>query len=1203
MPYGMRYGRYSSGSESDNIKKSKANKRFDCEETRELTYRYNSEFKFKSTTGSQPKHSDEYDRQRAQGKRPYRRESRDSDTESDNRQSIRGQYSRNHDAERKMDERRFGKEEKRRESSIERGPPGSENVYYGQKTHPSGGDEILSHELDTYSRGRGKRFDDEPYPGFNQRGRGDRFDYGKGSDPRGRGRRFDNEPGAGFHQRGRGDRFGAERGYDSYHRDGGFPPRGRGGEFCSTRGQPSYREGRGGRGGKGAAAVMNIEYNKRFEFLTNCFKVDSTNAGRVWVYRVEMDFGTRYDDSTRKTSFDHVRRRKILFEFLRCLRKLDGHKFAYDGDRKLVTQPALLAPDSWWTYNMRTHRVERNSAGSSTRASSRSETPKKCPDDLDERLRRAFTATKVRGKIDIELHYEDSWDLHNITNRQVSREEMHVLDIIFKESQMDRSASYGRGFYVNKQDYLRPVPPAQPQLLWYGSVSTINCHVLDGNVSTLNTQQPCQSLLTVNSSSIWAFDYGSLQDWIRTMSGGQNCFDFTTLTAKSQDFHAKQLWFKEKCRGLSFESNHCKIPGRDSRRIHKIYGLYHLSADEHVFEVNGQEMSVTQYMKDKWNVRLRYPQAPLVQLMPERKKSYLPFELLYITRQKIRGKLTDQLKKLQCQKMVMSPDDRYNEVKRVVRDIWGDNPVFKWFGIEMSTEFLKTWGTVLEPPIIEYLALDGVTPLFSTPGVTRNGEWTDQGGFFLPQKVMDWVYIDCVGPNSNTSLEDFCQNLAGWASKCGMAICPRPRRVYRYQDRRAYRPTETTLKKTEMKRISEELQEAVKREYPLDFIIAGIQFKPSMDRAAGKECLDAICPSSFIVLDTYKKKNNNETYFRNVLRKINMKRQGINHIVARQVRNVKAAFYQFSLGTMQACIMGADLTHPSVDCRINNERYKAPSYAGLVCSFDEYGTRFLHSVRAQEAGSDIIQDFREMLIEVLDLRCRKLEKQQWPKCIVYLRDGVSDGDVNAMVAKEVDEIDAAYRSRSLPEPKLLVLCVKKRHETRFFPTNHASQPMANLPAGTIVVDNLATLLPFPNFFLLSHRGIKGTSHPTKYVLVRDDLKELIPELKALSPEEYLRRVAALCFEFCHQYGRCDKSVSLPAAVAYAHLLADRVRDFVHPLLERILQVGSRTSANQPNLIANLQDDSHSPSVLPTVIAKMNDQFRTVVSNIRPMFYT
>jgi hypothetical protein len=70
-----------------------------------------------------------------------------------------------------------------------------------------------------------------------------------------------------------------------------------------------------------------------------------------------------------------------------------------------------------------------------------------------------------------------------------------------------------------------------------------------------------------------------------------------------------------------------------------------------------------------------------------------------------------------------------------------------------------------------------------------------------------------------------------------------------------------------------------------------------------------------------------------------------------------------------------------------------------------------------------------------------------------------------------------------------------------------------------------------DFFLLSHAGLKGTSKPSYYRVLRDEARMNVDDLQQFT------------FYLCHNYSRCTRSVSVVPAVYYSHLAAKRAQIF------------------------------------------------------------
>lgn len=219
----------------------------------------------------------------------------------------------------------------------------------------------------------------------------------------------------------------------------------------------------------------------------------------------------------------------------------------------------------------------------------------------------------------------------------------------------------------------------------------------------------------------------------------------------------------------------------------------------------------------------------------------------------------------------------------------------------------------------------------------------------------------------------------------------------------------------------------------------------------------------------------------------------------------------------------------------------------------------------------------------------------FPKKIIYLRDGVSDTGADAVVNGEVRAINDVYSAVGQPLPKILAIAVRRAHQTRFFPTN-MSDPRTNMPPGTLVFDNLSMPLPYPNFYLLTHAGIKGTSHPARYVVLRDEFKDTVVRK---TDRERLEFYAHLIFQLAHLYGRCQRSVSVPAPVYYATLLAERGRAHISEICRSAFGIGlfSDTESNASAPKITMQADQSEKFCMD-----MNKRLKDVEAGASPMFY-
>jgi len=147
-----------------------------------------------------------------------------------------------------------------------------------------------------------------------------------------------------------------------------------------------------------------------------------------------------------------------------------------------------------------------------------------------------------------------------------------------------------------------------------------------------------------------------------------------------------------------------------------------------------------------------------------------------------------------------------------------------------------------------------------------------------------------------------------------------------------------------------------------------------------------------------------------------------------------------------------------------------------------------------------------------------------PERILFYRDGVGLSQFAIIQEREISAIRRACRrvGGDTYSPKLVFVVVQKRNHCRIF--SMQGNRVDNAQPGTVVDKEITTAAQF-DFYMCSHFGLKGTSRPTHYHVLCDDL--------ALRSDDLQR----FTFDLCHLYARCTKIVSSPAPTYYAHLAA------------------------------------------------------------------
>jgi eukaryotic translation initiation factor 2C len=134
------------------------------------------------------------------------------------------------------------------------------------------------------------------------------------------------------------------------------------------------------------------------------------------------------------------------------------------------------------------------------------------------------------------------------------------------------------------------------------------------------------------------------------------------------------------------------------------------------------------------------------------------------------------------------------------------------------------------------------------------------------------------------------------------------------------------------------------------------------------------------------------------------------------------------------------------------------------------------------------------------------------------------------------------------QPKLTVVICGKRHHTRFYPTEekHADRDGNPLP-GTVVDRGITAVYDF-DFYLQAHGGLVGTTRPTHYYVICNEMDLRSDDLQSLTNN------------VSYTFARATKAVSLVSPAYYADLACERGRCYLHKLLQGISASGT-TSAS------------------------------------------
>ena len=273
-------------------------------------------------------------------------------------------------------------------------------------------------------------------------------------------------------------------------------------------------------------------------------------------------------------------------------------------------------------------------------------------------------------------------------------------------------------------------------------------------------------------------------------------------------------------------------------------------------------------------------------------------------------------------------------------------------------------------------------------------------------------------------------------------------------------------------------------------------------------------------------------YLQNVMLKINTKMGGTNHTLVSRAPTTGAKFQDppnslswiFDRPTM---LVGIDLSRePGTD---------RESMVAVVASMDGRASQYHAFLSAQSSRDEMVRGLEAEMQKAFE--AFKARNRVMPSHVIVYRDGVSDGQFDAVIREELPGIKnaIAYMGCSEEDVKVSIIICQKRHHTRivYKETTPEGTTIIN-PCPGLVVDatggaNSISSATINEFYLNSHAAIQGTSKPCKYSLIYDDIGFKTSELELLT------------YWLCALYCRANKTVSYATPAYYAHWASQRCR--------------------------------------------------------------
>uniref|UniRef100_A0A8C7P0V6 Protein argonaute-1 n=1 Tax=Oncorhynchus mykiss TaxID=8022 RepID=A0A8C7P0V6_ONCMY len=361
-------------------------------------------------------------------------------------------------------------------------------------------------------------------------------------------------------------------------------------------------------------------------------------------------------------------------------------------------------------------------------------------------------------KVSIRFLATVSWRLLQETlvsgRLQVPLDSVQALDVAMRHLASMRYTPVGRSFFSPPEGYYHPLGGGRE--VWFGFHQSVRPAMwkmmlnIDVSATAFYKAQPVIEFMCE------VLDIRNIDEQPKTLTDSQ------------------RVRFTKEIKGLKVEVTHCG----QMKRKYRVCNVTRRPASHQTFPLqleSGQtvECTVAQYFKQKYNLQLKYPHLPCLQVGQEQKHTYLPLEVCNIVAgQRCIKKLTDNQTSTMIKATARSAPDRQEEISRLMKNAnFNLDPYIQEFGIKVKDEMAEVTGRVLPAPILQY---GGRNRAIATP---NQGVWDMRGKqFYNGIEIKVWA-IACFAPQKQCReevLKNFTDQLRKISKDAGMPIQGQP---------------------------------------------------------------------------------------------------------------------------------------------------------------------------------------------------------------------------------------------------------------------------------------------------------------------------------------------------------------------------------------------------------------------------------------------
>ncbi|XWS74255.1 hypothetical protein CRYUN_Cryun02cG0199900 [Craigia yunnanensis] len=819
---------------------------------------------------------------------------------------------------------------------------------------------------------------------------------------------------------------------------------------------------------------------QKISLLTNHFKV---NVGSVDGHFYHYSVSLSYEDG-RPVDGKGVGRKVIDRVHDTYSSDLDGKDFAYDGEKSLFTVGALPSNKHEFTVVLDDVTSNRNNGNASPDGHG-------SPNEHDrKRLRRLYQSKTFR----VEISFAAKIPMQAIQNAlrgqetENSQEALRVLDIILRQHAAKQGCLLVRqSFFQNNPDNFTDIG---------GGV--LGCR---GFHSSFRTTQGGLSL-NIDVSTTMIIRPGPVVDFLLA---NQNARDPDSLDWTKAKRALKNLRIK-----VSPSNQEYKITGLSDQFCEdQLFCLKQKSMKNENGEAETLEITVYDYFVNHRNIQLRYSaRMPCINVGKPKRPTYIPVELCsLVSLQRYTKALSTFQRASLVEKSRQKPQERMSVLSNALQSSnYGAEPMLRSCGVSISSNFTQVEGRVLSAPRLKVGNGEDFFP--------RNGRWNFNNKKFVePTRIERWAVVNF---SARCDINSLVRDLIRCGEMKGIRIDP-PFDVFQEMNQNRRAPPVVRVEK-----MFEEIQS--KLPGAPQFLLCLLPDRKNSDLYGPWKRKNL---AEFGIINQCMAPTRvNDQYLTNLLLKINAKLGGLNSMLAiEQTPSIPV------VSKVPTIILGMDVSHGSPG------QSDVPSIAAVVSSRQwPLISRYRASVRTQSPKVEMIDSLLKRVSDKEDdgimrevlLDFYTSSGKRKPDQIIIFRDGVSESQFNQVLNIELDQIIEACKFLDEAwNPKFVVIVAQKNHHTKFFQQGSPD----NVPPGT-VIDNKICHPKNNDFYLCAHAGMIGTTRPTHYHVLldqigfsTDDLQELVHSLS-------------------YVYQKSTTAISVVAPICYAHLAASQLGTFM-----------------------------------------------------------